>query len=1425
MKKHLLKTLLTALVMLTGWGSSAWAAAGDVTTNADIDFSNPITGSYSIAGSVGSMTWTQQWTMVPNVTDGILQFGNFNGGVVELQNNNIRQKDIVTISFDMAFGKLNGKHVGFELRDAEDNSLLTQWFDAYNGDFDDANPLNLSWDNMYRGSNTVIQERCVNFVIKIDYAEKKITTTTKCLMSGSGKPATDGEFTASWTTTTPISKFVLTGNINNADRYSTLDNLKITTTEGDYSAATAKYTVKYLCGEYEIKDAKEYEGDVNAAVILTSADIANCFNSDESTRYIYVSDDSEGKTIAADGSTEVTVNFRNAERYDYSVKATINDNYKPYLGFGSVWEDLNSATVSWPRYIDYNKVLYERAPVSNSLQQTITIPNGSYEIELPYSATEIDDLYRFREAENLGTTLPTSTTTFADRVSGGEIIYGAYGNLWTLPAGTFKFTLGVIGGDNSSHIVNYVLYKGEQTEANKIAEGTCTGNFLTLIHSEEFTLTEETTISFTCSDPSSSRGIDLIYVQGAVDPLANAKAQLQEAIEAAKEMNTDGLSADQIGLLNELIGKYEDLLADDTATLEDLQSKAAEFQATVVLLNSQAESARGAAKAELATTIGEAEAIETEGKNGADELATAIADAQAVLNNTESKYQDYIDAKSALAGAVEAFEAANAPFDPNTLLVNAEFNPAADPIGWTQTVSTQFKDIGMYAIGGSEQVYGAAPTADETHLNTEFAAGFECRWSTNYSSYTQTIEQVPAGAYALTFDVENVNGSTTSAVYENRFKVTVGENVYTDESTEWMNGKTSWTGHTIKFILEEAADVNISLGYGTGSNNFGNTNTPALYVSHLALGTFDPLADAKEELAAEIAKAESYKTEVRTAGLTDYEEAIAAAEAAKASTTADEISQAIAALQTAETTFLTANLPVAEGTYYVINPMTGKFLGRGNAWGTSAVVGDYGVAINVACVDLPDGKYTLTNFDNGITFGDDTWMYADASGNRARSYIINKVNGGYTMTNTGNSQLVYVYLNDGGDKYRVAGNANKGDNYTDDAQTVWDFLTPDEYNSLIAARNASEKAAAFESAGIDENAELMEGESVELTFATGHSWTQTVVRAQDNQPATNANGTEMWQATGYYTQTVSELPSGLYKVSIQAFYRNGGPDECLNRYNTGYNTVLAYLDANGSKVQVKSWATDKGNGNDPNTMDQAKAKFADKKYISETYAYVGEDGKLNLAVYNPAHIGNGWFIAGNVTYTPISPATTVTLAVTDAGYATFVAPFDVTIPEGVTAYTVDAVTDNELTMTAVETTIVANTPVVLFSETVVEEEVSGVANPVETPTAGLLTGVYTDTPAIAGTYILQKQDAVAFFKVETDGITTVKANHAYLTAPASGARALYLGGEATAIGALKALTSGDAEIYDVNGRKQVKLQKGVNIIRTKDGQTKKVMVK
>lgn len=163
-------------------------------------------------------------------------------------------------------------------------------------------------------------------------------------------------------------------------------------------------------------------------------------------------------------------------------------------------------------------------------------------------------------------------------------------------------------------------------------------------------------------------------------------------------------------------------------------------------------------------------------------------------------------------------------------LKNANFSSTD---GWTQHVAG-YKDIGSGKIGEKLAGYAASST-DATHLNSEYFFGFQCRWSSNYASYNQETSELPAGVYTLSYDVQNRNGSTTAASYNNLFYVKVGEKTYTDSYTEWMTGSTGWTSHSITFTITSASKATISLGYGTGANNFETKNTPVLYVSHLKL--------------------------------------------------------------------------------------------------------------------------------------------------------------------------------------------------------------------------------------------------------------------------------------------------------------------------------------------------------------------------------------------------------------------------------------------------------------------------------------------------------------------------------------------------------------------------------------------------------------
>lgn len=181
------------------------------------------------------------------------------------------------------------------------------------------------------------------------------------------------------------------------------------------------------------------------------------------------------------------------------------------------------------------------------------------------------------------------------------------------------------------------------------------------------------------------------------------------------------------------------------------------------------------------------------------------------------------------------------------------------------------------------------------------------------------------------------------------------------------------------------------------------------------------------------------------------------------------------------------------------------------------------------------------------------------------------------------------------------------------------------------------------------------------------------------------------------------------------------------------------------------------------------------------------------------------------------------LAVNSAAqYGTFCAPFDVTIPAGVQAFTISGIDKNGILTLEQQNTISAHTPVIVYSESA--SDINAVQFGVATAgnaTSAYLKGVYTDTTAPVGSYVLQNQSGrVGFYQVQEGTQPWVRANRAYLTVPASAnVKAFYMD-DATAIQTVEELLNGKAEIYDLAGRRQQKLQKGINIVGGK-----KVLVK
>ena len=293
---------------------------------------------------------------------------------------------------------------------------------------------------------------------------------------------------------------------------------------------------------------------------------------------------------------------------------------------------------------------------------------------------------------------------------------------------------------------------------------------------------------------------------------------------------------------------------------------------------------------------------------------------------------------------------------------------------------------------------------------------------------------------------------------------------------------------------------------------------------------------------------------------------------------------------------------------------------------------------------------------------------------------------------------------------------------------------------------------------------------------------------------------------------------------------------CNNAVNANYAQSVAFAQVSGNTYNI-SFLTTEGvtyltygtlNGSTATWSDyqiQATTEADDKgEFLIQATETAGVFNIINTITNTSVDCQSGGniYTEGGNTGFAIAEASQATapMTITDAGWATFIAPFAVAVPEGVTAYIVTGVNDENLTITEVSA-IPANFPVLLNGNAYSDTKSGwGLASADTYTVNNLLTGVYTTQTVPGGCYGLQKdsEGKAVFNKVSdenTEGVQ-VGANRAYLTYDESNARTLYInnGDDTTGINSLDATTAledllSGADIYDLNGRKvNGSLQKG-----------------
>ena len=217
------------------------------------------------------------------------------------------------------------------------------------------------------------------------------------------------------------------------------------------------------------------------------------------------------------------------------------------------------------------------------------------------------------------------------------------------------------------------------------------------------------------------------------------------------------------------------------------------------------------------------------------------------------------------------------------------------------------------------------------------------------------------------------------------------------------------------------------------------------------------------------------------------------------------------------------------------------------------------------------------------------------------------------------------------------------------------------------------------------------------------------------------------------------------------------------------------------------------------------------------YAAFKADPSSNMSCLHCAGGGSivGWEAPAAASQWEVEDAESIQFTISDKGdgWATAYLPFPYTTPEGVTVYT-GTVNGSALTLTEIEGTIPASTPVVLKAAAAGDYTFT-IAEEADAITDNALSGSYDPVTGGEGIYALAKKDnVVGFYPVAST--VTIPVGKAYLNYSAGVKGFTFVFEDnATGIENLNVNANLNGAIYNVAGQRLNKVQKGINIVNGK----------
>ncbi len=309
---------------------------------------------------------------------------------------------------------------------------------------------------------------------------------------------------------------------------------------------------------------------------------------------------------------------------------------------------------------------------------------------------------------------------------------------------------------------------------------------------------------------------------------------------------------------------------------------------------------------------------------------------------------------------------------------------------------------------------------------------------------------------------------------------------------------------------------------------------------------------------------------------------------------------------------------VGAGYALLYNVGTGQYFTKGNGYGTQASVAPLGGAMTVELKAVGD-KYVIRTAVNGTDYGLEHLsgtMYTDQSRNKQSTWT-------FTQVGTDNGPVYNIisaanhtggegsYLTAQGGNSTIVGEGTDGS--AANAQWKVYLCTGLKVQTLAAMQNASVENP------VEASAFIVDGNFASVKAIADNFWTMEANNYNANGGAATNPNAESWQSAFTLSQTLTDLPNGVYQVTAQA---------ALTDYTNNYDgDSYPVVYAGDESLPFKEMeGADRGS-----SMTTLSGSFTAGKYVVGPLTVQVTDGNLAIGVRGTRT--NTWCIWDNFTLT------------------------------------------------------------------------------------------------------------------------------------------------------------------------------------------------